>query len=304
VKDPQGRPTYLIHAQPTSRAILPQVSFCIPTKNRARTIRACLESIRAQRYPDIEIIVVDNESTDETPVIAAQYADALLRSPGPLGLVRQVSIERARGEILAIVDDDIVIPHRDWLASAVSMFQASPEISTVWPRLIPPPSAGVFTRCFFGLNDAIFRDRMARGAGVFGGGNSLFRKDAVEAIGGFDTTVDFGEDMILAGRLKDAGYSVAYCADPLVHDSMYSLREIYRKQRWGARAVARSGWEILEQPAIALVREQLVVGSRAFATGLLRDRDLTWLALPIVLAIKIWAYSASLVEKSVRRITA
>jgi glycosyltransferase involved in cell wall biosynthesis len=285
--------SYLLRAPTQGRLTeQPMVSLCIPTKNRARTIRACLESIRAQQYPSLEIIVVDNQSTDETPTIAAQYADHMLSSPGPLGLVRQTSIDAARGEILGIIDDDIVMPDPQWLSRAVRLFDANELISTVWPRLIAPPSSGAITRCFFALNQAIFEDRMVSNRGVFGGGNSLFRTRAVEAVGGFDVTADFGEDMILAGRLKRAGYCVAYSPDPLIHDSMYSLREIYRKQRWGAQAVRASGWDLMEQPLSSLLREQMLVGGRAFLRGLIRDRDSAWWAFPVVLAVKAAAYGS------------
>jgi glycosyltransferase involved in cell wall biosynthesis len=249
-----------------------------------------LRSIRDQDYPSLEIIVVDNESTDETPEIAARYADQVLSSPGPLGRVRQTSTDAATGEVLAIFDDDIVIPHRNWLRNAVALFDSDERISTVWPRLVVPPGASIITRCFFELNDAIFADRMATGRGVFGGGNSLFRRSAFEAVGGFDTRVDFGEDMVLAARLKAAGFSVAYNGDPLIHDSMYSLREIYRKQLWGATAIATSGWELMEQGGRSLIHEQVVVGLRGMIRGLLAGR-LEWLAFPVLLAAKAAAYA-------------
>jgi glycosyltransferase involved in cell wall biosynthesis len=53
----------------------PLVSIIIPTKNSARTLAACLESCRSQTYENIEIIVVDNFSSDMTPEIAKQYTE-------------------------------------------------------------------------------------------------------------------------------------------------------------------------------------------------------------------------------------
>jgi cellulose synthase/poly-beta-1,6-N-acetylglucosamine synthase-like glycosyltransferase len=130
---------------------------------------------------------------------------------------------------------------------------------------------------------------MENDRGVFGGGNSLFRRSAFEAVDGFDVTSDFGEDMILANRLRSAGFSVAYCADPLIHDTMYSLSEIRRKQLWGAAAIATSGWELMEQSRNALLREQVLLGFRAMARGLLA-RDPAWLAFPVLFATKAAAY--------------
>src|SRR4051812_7301335 len=82
-------------------ATAPLVSFCIPTRNRERTIAACLQSIRAQDYPRLEIIVIDNGSTDRTAEIARRYADVVEHSDQPLGAVRQRSIELSSGTILA-----------------------------------------------------------------------------------------------------------------------------------------------------------------------------------------------------------
>lgn len=289
---------YLVEPAAESRAtgLSPSVTFCIPTKNRVRTIEACLRSIRAQNYPSVEIVVVDNESTDDTPNIAKQYADILLSSPGPLGLVRQVSTDAATGEVLAIFDDDIVIPHENWLRDAVQLFTADERVSTVWPKMVPPPGSGIFTRCFFELNDAIFADRMKRERGVFGGGNSLFRRTAFESVGGFDATADFGEDMILASRLRQAGYSVVYCRDPLIHDTMYSLREIYRKQKWGAAAIATSGWELMDQDRNTLLHEQFVVGTVGMIKGVSAGRW-AWLAYPVLVAAKVIGYAHVMASK-------
>ncbi len=282
-------------------SFMPTITVCIPTRNRVRTIEACLSSIRAQEYPGLELIVVDNESTDNTAAIAARYVDRLLSSPGPLGRVRQASIDGASGDILAILDDDIVMPHPRWLRHAVRLFMSGDRVATVWPRLTPPDNAGLLTRGFFALNDAIFADRIRARRGVFGGGNSLFRRDAIEAVGGFDVDADFGEDMILAGRLQRAGYRVAYCADPLIHDTMYSLHEIYRKQLWGANAISLSGWKLMRQTMRSLMYEQLVVGTRAFLRGIVVDHDPAWLAYPVLLAAKSLAYGKTIAQNRLAR---
>src|SRR5689334_15752829 len=53
----------------------PLVTFVVPTKNAARTLAACLASVRAQEYDRVELVVVDNHSTDDTADIAHRYAD-------------------------------------------------------------------------------------------------------------------------------------------------------------------------------------------------------------------------------------
>lgn len=57
---------------------MPLVSIIIPTYNSAKTLEICLQAIKAQSYQNIEIIVVDNNSLDETKEIAQKYADKVI----------------------------------------------------------------------------------------------------------------------------------------------------------------------------------------------------------------------------------
>lgn len=275
----------------------PLVSFCIPTKNRERTIAACLSSIRAQLYPRFEIVVVDNGSTDRTVAIARQYADVVTSCPGPLGAVRQCSIDASRGSIVALIDDDIQLPHAGWLMHAVAAFQIDPRASTVWPVLIPPPRAGWVTRCFFDLNEAIFLARRERPTAVFGGGNSLFLRQAIAAIGGFNVQIGFGEDFDLAARLKTAGYRVILHTDPLIHDTMYSLGEIYRKQQWGAAAIRQHGAALLAQSYNDAAYEQFLVGLKAMVNGLVFEHKPWWLTYPLLVTAKTVPYAQAIVMR-------
>ncbi len=295
-------PYLVIPSEPTQpNTWQPRVSFCIPTKNRARTIAACLASIRAQDYPDIEIIVVDNGSTDETVAIAQRYADRVASCDGKLGAVRQHSIDLSSGTILALFDDDIIIPHTGWLRQAVAiMHSAESYASTLWPVLIPPPTAGWVTRCFFALNDAIYAARYERPSAVFGGGNSLFLRSAVQVVGGFNPAIGFGEDYELATKLKQAGYHVILHADPLIHDTMYSLREMYRKQRWGADAIQQHGATLLAQSYRDAAHEQILVGFKAMLRGLLMGHW-HWLAYPLLLAAKLLPYSQAVVVRTIKQ---
>lgn len=276
----------------------PTVSFCIPTKNRSKKLERTLRCLRALEYPrEIEIVVVDNGSTDNSLDVARHYADEVLEVGGYLGAVRQRSVEASSGEVLGLIDDDLYITAPDWLLHAIPQFQLTPNVSTIWPRLVPPPNATAVTTCFFNLNEAIFDDRMTRQRGVFGGGNSLFRRDAIASVGGFDTNIGFGEDMLLARKLKDGGYQVVYLDLPVTHDSMFSLAEIYKKQLWGSSAVARHGVTIMQQPRSVLIYEQYIVGTRAMVRGLMRG-DTTWLSFPPIIAAKSLAYARSFIRQT------
>ena len=71
----------------------PLVSVVVPTRNNARTIRPCLQSVRDQTYPHVELIVVDNDSTDETFDVATELADVALTGGPERSAQRNLGIE-------------------------------------------------------------------------------------------------------------------------------------------------------------------------------------------------------------------
>lgn len=85
------------------------VSVIIPTKNSARTIGKCLESIKNQSYSKIEIIVVDNSSTDGTADIARQYTDKVYTQWPERTTQKNHGIAQATGKYLLIIDGDMSI---------------------------------------------------------------------------------------------------------------------------------------------------------------------------------------------------
>ncbi len=90
----------------------PLVSVIVPTRNSARTLEACLKSIKSQIHPSIELIVVDNHSTDKTPEIAGRYADVFLTLGPERSVQRNAGAKAAKGEHLTFIDSDMVLdPH-------------------------------------------------------------------------------------------------------------------------------------------------------------------------------------------------
>ena len=85
----------------------PLVSVVVPTRNSRRTIEACLRSVGAQTYRPLELIVVDNGSTDGTWTVAARHADLALRGGPERSAQRNLGIGRAAGEWVCYVDADM-----------------------------------------------------------------------------------------------------------------------------------------------------------------------------------------------------
>ena len=105
---------------------LPTISILIPTLNAARVLDGCLKSIEKQVYPKskIELIVADGGSTDDTLKIARVFRARIVRNllkTGEAG--KAVALTKARGELIALIDSDNLLPSKDWLKKMVVPFK-------------------------------------------------------------------------------------------------------------------------------------------------------------------------------------
>ncbi|RRJ96675.1 glycosyltransferase family 2 protein [Opitutaceae bacterium TAV4] len=126
------------------------VSILIPCHNAARWLGATLDSALAQTWPRCEIIVIDDGSTDDSPRLAASYANRgvqLLRQPQRgAAAARNATLNRARGDYLQFLDaDDLLAPEK--IASQITRLAAAPAgsvASAAWTRFRDDPSISQF----------------------------------------------------------------------------------------------------------------------------------------------------------------
>lgn len=112
----------------------PLVSIVMPSFNQARFIRAAIESVLAQDYPGLELLIIDGGSTDGTAAIVAEYGSRVFwtsaRDRGQADAVNR-GFRRARGEILGWLNsDDVLEPGA--VSAVVPIFEASPEAAAVY----------------------------------------------------------------------------------------------------------------------------------------------------------------------------
>ena len=88
---------------------LPLVSVIIPTKNSSQFLEECLLSIKDQTYKNIEIIVVDNNSTDNTKKIARKYTDKVFNQGPERSAQVNYAVTQAKGEYVYKVDSDFIL---------------------------------------------------------------------------------------------------------------------------------------------------------------------------------------------------
>lgn len=169
----------------------PWVSVIIPSYNHAPYLRECIDSVLEQDYPHIEVIVVDDGSTDASMEILRAYGDRILllqQRGGRQARARNLGFRAARGELLAFLDsDDRYLPGR--ISSAVEALRTAPWADVIWGdhRLIDTAGNVISEVRWVALNDD-FRRELIAGNPICNATVTL-RREALDDIGGFDERV-------------------------------------------------------------------------------------------------------------------
>jgi O-antigen biosynthesis protein len=223
---------------PSSR--WPGISVVVCTFNGAKTLRVCLEGLMELRYPNFEVIVVNDGSTDSTLAIAQEYEVRVISTDNRgLGAARNDGMRAADGEIVAYLDDDAV-PDQDWLLHIAAAFDGTDYAGVGGPN-VPPPTPYAIAGCFADAPGTpihvLISDREAE---HIPGCNMAFRKQALEEVGGFEPEFRIaGDDVDLCWRLLAAGHRLSFNPAALVwHKPRTSIRAYWRQQREYGRAEA------------------------------------------------------------------
>ena len=246
--DAQRRPKPALHAVKRGFEVAPfawdnpppRCSVVICTYNGARTIRDSLDALSRLKYPDFEVIVVNDGSTDATESIVKEYAVRLISTEN-LGLsnARNLGWQAATGSIVAYLDDD-AYPDPDWLSYMAISFASGTHAGIGGPN-IDPAGDGFIADCVAnspgGPVHVLLTDEVAE---HIPGCNMAFRRDALEAVGGFDTLFRVaGDDVDICWKMQARGWTLGYSPAAMVwHHSRNSIRTYCKQQRGYGRAEA------------------------------------------------------------------
>jgi glucosyl-dolichyl phosphate glucuronosyltransferase len=226
-----------------------RVSVIICTRNRADSLQSTLVSIGRTTVPagwDVELLVVDNGSTDHTCVVVneARLSNVKLRyvsepKPGQ-SRARNTGMSVAQGEIILFTDDD-VSPAADWLErvvtpllegkydAVVGRIESAEHLQRSWME----PMHKVWVAVPIGIGDT---ERELVGA------NMGFRRSVLERVPAFDPelgpgTLGFGDDTLFSWQLSEAGYRLGRVSDALVVHHFEPSRLL--RSQWLAGALKR-----------------------------------------------------------------
>jgi len=229
-------------------SLLPSVSVIIAVKDGAQYLEESLRSVLAQDHPPCEILVLDDESTDETESIARQFAAEGVRfieNHPPLGIAgsRNLGIQLARGELLAFTShDDIWVSHK--LSGQAECLAAQPEldycIALVRPfldRSIAAPPAGFWSELVGADVPGYLIEAL------------VARPRAFERAGYFDTSFRQADDTEWFARARQLGLAMEMIDEVLVHKRLHGNSTTYstaRARQW-RREILRVVKQTLER---------------------------------------------------------
>ncbi len=201
----------------------PLVSIIVPTKNSASTLKACLKSINSQSYSNRELIVVDNNSIDETKSIANTYTQLVYDKGPERSAQRNYGARKAKGEYLLFIDSDMVLS-RDVVSECV---QAVNINKTLVGLIIPEESVGegFWAKCKTLERSFYLGVEWMEGA-------RFFSKNAFWQFKGYDETQTGTEDFDLPQRIKSKmGKEKIGRIDSVIYHMEGKLSLIYTLQK-------------------------------------------------------------------------
>jgi GT2 family glycosyltransferase len=225
-------------------ANLPPISIIIPTRNGLDLLRTCLEGVAATEYPDIEVIVVDNDSDDPATMayLAAQERAGVrvLRHTGPFNYsaINNRAVAQARGQLLCLLNNDIEVLSPDWLAIMATQALRD-DVGAVGAQLLYPDGRIQHAGVVIGVGNAAghahrFVQPQAEG---------YFRRHALPQFTAAVTgacLVVARERFLAVGGLDEANFAVAF------NDVDLCLR------------LNSQGWQSLYEPRAVLIHHESV----------------------------------------------
>jgi GT2 family glycosyltransferase len=307
-----NRGSSLLHDDPTApsecRGPYEPLTVLICTWNRARLLGETLDSLAAMRVPDglqWNVLVVDNNSTDETSTVVHDRArafpvrlDYAFEPRQGKSWAMNTGLAASTSPIVGLVDDDINVS-ADWLVAVVTAFQEDPRVAYLGGRVDPIWEApcpswfedtgkalwGTLAILDYGDQSFVFEERRKIPIGA----NFAIRRSVVDRVGGFDPALGRNSDRILLGqelpeffaRVRGAGLQGRYVPAMSVrhHVPARRLTPHYVRRWWYGKGVSRARMEAMHpvtELGLDLRRVPTIAGIPRFLFGSAARDAIRW----------------------------
>ncbi len=232
LRDKLGQDDAALPHRPLPRT--PSVSVIVCSYNGAATLAACLDSLGKLNYPDYEVILVDDGSTDNTAEIAARYPNIryIHQTNHGLSHARNTGAHASHGEILAYTDSDCMADP-DWLYFLINTLLSGNYGGVGGPN-VSPPAQDWIQACVAaapgGPSHVLLTDTVAE---HIPGCNMAWYRWAFDNVGGFDSDYHkAGDDVDFCWRVQQSGHEVAFSPSAIVwHHRRFTLKAFQRQQQ-------------------------------------------------------------------------
>jgi glycosyltransferase involved in cell wall biosynthesis len=215
------------HEDLPSNDLFKRVSVIIPARNSGETLGKCLESIRRQTYNNIEIIVIDNFSSDNTAEIAARFGANIFLLSGERAIAKNLGISKACGGFLLFIDSDMILQQ----SVVEECVRRCCEDDRIGGIIIPERSIG----SGFWIKVRDFERSLYVGSKIESA--RFFITKYVTQVGGFDEEIVFYEESTLHQKIENIGMMVDARIRPFIlHDEEgFNLGKWLDKKRYYSR---------------------------------------------------------------------
>jgi glycosyltransferase involved in cell wall biosynthesis len=188
-----------------------RASIILPVYNGARSLPDCLAALRRNQTAEIEILVVDDRSTDESSGIARRMGVRVIdntHNPGPAG-ARNAGAEQAAAPIIFFVDADVLVPD-GILTKALEVFERNPQIAALFGSYDQAPSESNFLSQYKNLLHHYVHQNSKEDARTFWAGFGAVRKEIFQEMGGFSEQYRYPsiEDIELGERMSRRNFAI------------------------------------------------------------------------------------------------
>ncbi len=206
-----------------------KASIVIPAYNEEDCIKRCIEAVLNQNHKDLEVILVDDGSTDRTVNIAKEYSIKIVKGKHEgNSAAKNLGWKKAKGNIVIFIDADMVI-HPNYVSETLKCYEDGKLGGTTHVELLFNKNPSFIAR-MLNLRSEIgaLKDPICV---------KSCRRNFIETIGGFNHSTGYFDDWELGKRIKQKGYKIVWTKGKVWHEEIEKLSSLIKQNRWLGKSI-------------------------------------------------------------------